>query len=112
MKVYPVTKKWDGVDANPDTNWFTKDVEIVRRFSDAVKHTFQFSCPTATIINLQLKFNGITKIHNFNGGVEIGINDGEQFDVILHKGMTYNIQHKTGIQNVAVIIVESANLDV
>jgi hypothetical protein len=58
----------------------------------------------------KLKFNAITKVLNFNGGEPIGTNDGNQFPVILHRGMTYNIQHKTGTQACAVVITESLDV--
>jgi len=63
------------------------------------------------IINLQITYNGITKVHNFNDGIAIGANNGEQFSVILHSGMSYNIQHKTDTQACAVVITESFNVD-
>ena len=118
--VREVAKKWDAITISPDTNWFAFDLGpsvnsqrkgISITFDRPVKHLFQFSCPTATVINLQLKFDSITKVHTFNDGVEIGADNGEQFTVTLHKGMTYNIQHKTGIQNCAVVITESFNVD-
>ncbi len=123
-----VDKKWDAVTVAPDTNWFASDLKPSRNserlspklsgltgisspFNNPVKHLFQFSCPTATVINLQLKFEGITSVHNFNGGAEIGINNGHQFSITLHKGMTYNIQHKTATQACKVVITESFNVD-
>ena len=118
--VREVAKKWDAVAVAVDTDWFAQDLTsstnaqrsgVSSNFDAPVKHTFQFSCPTATVINLQLKYNSITKVHNFNGGSEIGVNNGTQFSVILHSGMTYNIQHKTATQACAVVITESFNVD-
>jgi len=116
-----VNKKWDAVAVAPDTNWFVQDLgpsanssrgKIGADCYDApVKHTFEFSCPAATVVNLQLKYNAITKVFTFNSGNAIGANDGHQFSAILHDGMTYNIQHKTGTQACAVVITESFNVD-
>jgi hypothetical protein len=118
--VREVAKKWDAVSVAPDTDWFGTDLTLspnherhgVSVFFDApVKHSFQFSCPTATVINLQVKYNSITKVHNFNSGVAIGANDANQFSVIVQPGMSYNIQHKTATQNCSVAITESFNVD-
>ncbi len=118
--VREVAKKWDAVAVAPDTDWFAQDLMsstnaqrsgVVSNFDAPVKHTFQFSCPTATVINLQLKYNSITEVHNFSGGQEIGVNNGNQYSVILHSGMTYNIQHKTATQACKVVITESFNVD-
>ncbi|MCH8313683.1 MAG: hypothetical protein IID17_11935 [Nitrospinae bacterium] len=118
--VREVAKKWDNVAVAVDTDWFAQDLTsstnaqrsgVSSNFDAPVKHTFQFSCPTATVINLQLKYNAVTKVVNFNGGEAIGSNDGHQFSVILHSGMSYNIQHKTSTQACAVVITESFNVD-
>jgi len=118
--VREVAKKWDGVAVAPDSNWFAQDLGpsdnsqrhgIASHFDAPVKHTFEFSCPTATVINLQLKYNAATKVFTFNSGNAIGGANGHQFSVILHSGMTYNIQHKTGTQACAVVITESFNVD-
>ena len=118
--VREVAKKWDSVAVAADTDWFAQDLTpstndqrlgVASHFDTPVKHTFQFSCPTATVINLQLKYNSVTKVINFNGGEPIGAGDGHQFSVILHSGMSYNLQHKTATQACAVIITESFNVD-
>jgi len=118
--ILEVTKKWDNVAVAPDTDWFAQDLSpsttaqrrgIASVFDAPVKHNFQFSCPTSTVINLQLKYNSITKVFNFNDGKTIGANTGNQYSIILHEGMTYNIQHKTGTQACSVIITESFNVD-
>lgn len=123
-----VDKKWDAVSIAVDTNWFASNIKpssssqrinahtVSRRgisspVGNPVKHTFQFSCPTATVINLQIKFAGLTKTFTFNDGVAIGVNIGKNFSVVLHTGMSYNIQHKTDTQNCAVVITESFNVD-
>lgn len=123
-----VTKKWDAVAIDPDTDWFSSNIRPSRNsqrlnprlngrkgisspVDNPVKHLFQFSCPTPTVINAQIKYNSIVKVHNFNRGIAIGANDGNQFSITLHKGMSYNIQHKTGSQSCALIITESFNVD-
>ncbi|MFQ5435632.1 MAG: hypothetical protein ACE5FD_12210, partial [Anaerolineae bacterium] len=118
--VMEVAKKWDNVAVAPDTDWFAQDLGpstnaqrsgIASNFDAPVKHSFEFSCPASTVVNLQMKYNSITKVFNFNGGDSIGPNDGNQYSVILHSGMTYNIQHKTGTQACSVVITESFNVD-
>ncbi|GJL78815.1 MAG: hypothetical protein NPINA01_18040 [Nitrospinaceae bacterium] len=118
--VMEVAKKWDNVAVAPDVDWFSEDLapstDVERRgmtshFSAPVKHTFEFSCPLETAVNLQMKYNAITKVFNFNDGEPIGANDGNQYSVILHSGMSYNIQHKTATQACSVIITESFNVD-
>ncbi len=118
--VREVGKKWDNVAVAVDTDWFGQDLApstndqrqgMASNFDAPVKHTFQFACPTATVINLQLKYNSITKVINFNGGEPVGSGDGNQFSVILHDGMAYNIQHKTATQACSVVITESFNVD-
>jgi len=118
--VREVAKKWDNVSVAVDTDWFAQDLTsstnaqrsgVAFNFDAPVKHTFQISCPTATVINLQLKYNSIIKVFNFNGGEPVGSNDSHQFSVILHSGMSYNIQHKTAAQACSVVITESFNVD-
>jgi len=119
--VREVGKKWDSVSVAPNTSWeiVDKDGQSVTEIKPSmnpnsgqpVKHTFQFVCPTATVINLQVKFNGITKVHALNGGAPIGSNNGNNFSFMLQPGMTYNIQHKTAAQNCSVVITESFNVD-
>ena len=118
--VREVAKKWDNVAVAPDTDWFTQDLMpstsaeragVSAHFDAPVQHNFQFSCPEVTVINLQIKYNSITNVFTFNSGNAINAFDGHQFSVILHSGMSYNIQHKTGTQACAVVITESFNVD-
>lgn len=118
--VREVAKKWDAVAVAPNTDWFAADLApstnarrgaVSIHFDSPVKHLFQFSCPVATVINLRLKFNSITKVFTFNAGNAVTALNGYQFSVVLHAGMTYNIQHESGTQACAVVITESFNVD-
>ena len=105
-----------------DTDWLAADVGqatdaqrnvagIAGADGAPVKHNLQIMVPTSTIVNLQLKKDGITKVLDLNSGEALVANAGYNFSVILYSGQTYNIQHKTGTQNVAVTISESFNID-
>ena len=52
-------------------------------------------------MNVQLKNGGTTKVFNLNAGTALTANAGYQFALILGPGDSYNVQHKTGTQNVA-----------
>jgi hypothetical protein len=110
-RVWDVGKKWNSTSIAPDTDWFSADITPNQRNLESVKHTFQFMCPTTTVVNMQLVFNSITKVLAFNSGVALDANNGYVFTVLLQKNMSYNIQHKTGTQNCSVIITESGNAD-
>lgn len=97
-----------------DTDWFPADIGANdAQFWIPVRHTFQFSCPAATVINLQVAGEAVTgdKEFIFNSGIAIGVDNAHQFSVILYQGMTYNIQHKTGTQNCSVFITETFSDD-
>ena len=115
-----ITKKWDAVTVGPDTDWFASDlthsspserIGEAARWTFPVKHTFQFTCPVATIINIQLKFNAITKVVTLNSGNEQGATNGHNYDLIVPVGASYNIQHKTGTQACGLFVIESYNTD-
>ncbi len=104
-----------------NTDWFANDItpglDARKSFAlddtfTVVKHTLQLFVPTSTVVNIQYKFNGITKVFLLNGGTALATNAPAQFDVILFPGSSYNIQHVTGTQNVAAIITESFNVDI
>lgn len=116
-----VAEKWDAVAIAVDTNWFTDDIVpfiparkdfALEDGATVVKHTLEIVVPADTVVNIQKKFNIITKTVTLNGGDVLLADVGYQFDLMLQKGMTYNIQHKAGNQIVAVIITESYNTDI
>ena len=125
-----VIAKWNSDAATMqavDENWFTTDIkpsqEARKRFAldDAftvVKHTLQLFVTTDTVVNVQYKFEGqdtpgvVVKVFNLNGGADLVANAPFQFDLILLPGSSYNIQHKTTVQNVAAVIAESFNVDI
>jgi len=111
MRIQQVAKKWDNTSIAPDTDWFSINLGPIERNQASVKHTFQFMCPTATVINLQITYDSIIKVYDFNSGVALSENSGYVFSAIIHQNMTYNIQHKTGTQNCSVAITESLNAD-
>ncbi len=92
------------------TDWFSTD--IIGRANAAVKHTLQIMVPTTTIVNIQLKFNAITKVIALNGGTALPAVSLHKESLIIYPGMSYNIQHAATTQNVACSIVESENVDI
>ena len=102
-------------------DWFPSDIvpfqESRKRFAlddsfTVVKHTLQLFVPTATVVNIQYKFNGILKVLNLNDGAALTANSAFQFDLVLFPGASYNVRHITGSLNVAAIITESFNVDI
>jgi len=106
----------------PNIDWFISPikpgVEGRKRFAlddsfTVVKHTLQLFIPVTAIVNIQYKFNNITKVFLLNGGDPLVANAPFQFDLILVPGSSYNIQHQDmDPQNVAAIIAESFNVDI
>lgn len=93
-----------------NTDWFPADLTLLDPvFWNPVRHTLQFSCPTATVINVIVAGNGVTGDKTFvlNTTTALGVNEGHQFSLILSSGMTYNIQHATATQNCTVFITET-----
>ena len=94
-----------------DTDWFATDI-VPLITGTSVKHVIQIMVPTATVVNVQLKRDSITKVYNLNDGVTLAANSGLQFDLMLKAGDSYNIQHKTATQNVSCTIFEALNADI
>ena len=118
--VREVAKKWDNVSVAADAAWTVIDkngdpVQEIKPSMNAtsgspVYHSFLFSCPTATSLYLELKFNSISKPHNFQEGDQVGADNGSGFLVPIHKGMTYTVHHKgPGSINCSVTITEEFN---
>lgn len=95
---------------NANIDWFSGD--ITGRGNVAVKHTISIMVPTSTVVNLQTVFNSINKLLNVNEGIALNANCIYQFDMVVYPGMTYNIQHTVGNQNVVAYISESENTDI
>lgn len=108
----PTRQRWEtSATVAINTDWFSND--IGSRANAAVRHTLQIMLPAASIVNLQIVFNSITKVFNLNNGGALNANAAYQFDFIVYPGMTYNIQHVAGgSQNVAVSIIESDRVEV
>lgn len=117
-----VAKRWLGAgDVAINTNWFANDINgfdvSARKFSPqdnvtAVKHTLQIIVPTETVVTIKASLDGFAKDIIVNNNNAIVANVGIQFDLDIVRGMTYNVQHSTGSQNVAIIITESMNTDI
>ena len=111
-----IGSRWEtSATVNVDSDWFGTDLtyDAGGNQSDLPrKHTIQIMMPTSSVVNIQLKKNSITKTLDLNGGSALTGNAAYQFDLMLFNGMSYNIRHKTGAQNVACIISESFNTDI
>jgi len=115
-----------------DVNWFPNDLtpsqEARKRFAldddfTVVKHTLQIQVDGAGVIaTVILKLTSQdtpTPTVNFsksillNAGAALPEEAGSQFDIILVKGASYNIQHNAGgTINPSVFITESFNVDI
>jgi len=125
-----VATRWFDAGVNPalatDPQTITPGQEARNRFSlnDAstvVKHTLQIVVSAAAIVNIKMRFTSqdVTPIVNaektliLNGGTALTADVGFQFDIILVKGASYDIQHTSGGAIVAsVFISESFNVDI
>ena len=106
-----INANWFAVDIDP----FDATFEEKKRNDhvDVVKHTLQITVPTATVVNIQSKFTGTaTKVKDVNNGTALVANATVQFDLLLERGDTYNIQHKTSTQNVDIQIFASFNTNI
>jgi hypothetical protein len=94
-----------------DTDWFSADL-VPSSSGDTVsamyKHSLMIHCPTSTIVNIQYVIDGSTIVMNLNGGVALSAGAVYIFDILLPQGVTgYNVQHKTGTQNITCIVSET-----
>ena len=113
-----VAKRWEtSATIAPDVDWFGADlapvgVAQITADKSTVKHTLQIMVPISTEVNVQLKNNALVKVFDLNEGVALVANAGYQFDLILERGDTYNIQHKIGTQNIAALVSQALNSDI
>jgi len=110
----PVVKRWEATaTVGPDTDWFPKAISAVDSTTTfPVKHTIQGTTPEATVVELHILTDLIPKVMIANAGNSQNANAGYHFELILWPGDTYNIRHKTGIQNVSCKIFETDNVDI
>ena len=91
-----------------DTDWFASN--ITPKNSPA-NHRLYVRLATTSIVNLRMDDGTNTDLQmDLNEGVALTANALYAFDLIVPAGYSYNIQHKTGTQNVNVWIVESSVL--
>ena len=99
------------IDTNTavDTDWFTVDISVGDgNYNNYVyKHTLQIYVATTTVLNLQYIIDGATVTYDLNSGVAQPGGAVHQYDILLPPGSSYNIQHKTGTQNVSCVIAET-----
>lgn len=91
-----------------DTDWFAANITPTNA---PANHRIYIRMATTSIVNLQMDDGTNSNIvMNLNDGVALDANDLYAFDVIIPDGYSYNIQHKTGTQDVNGWIVESGVL--
>lgn len=101
-----VIQKAAEIDLNKavDTDWFASNIEPTNAPS---VHRITLKVETSTVVNLQMDGDGATNERmDLNGGNALTAHALYTFDIPIPAGFSYNIQHKTGTQNVAVTIVE------
>jgi|TARA_Y100000310_G_scaffold105331_1_gene103765 hypothetical protein len=91
-----------------DTDWFAANITPTEA---PANHRIYIRVATTTIINLQMDDGTNTNLTmNLNDGVALDANDLYAFDIVVPAGYSYNIQHKTGTQNINGWIVETSYL--
>jgi len=114
-------QKWDNVSVAINTDWFASDIGSEVRpgkrgfqeyYNAPVKHSIQIMVPTESVVKVIGTLGGITKTLELNNGLSLGANNIYIFDIIVHVGFTYNLQHLTGTQNPMCLITESFNCDI
>ena len=92
-----------------DTDWFSVDISVGdNNYNNYVyKQTLQIHVSTTTVLNLQYTLGGSTVTYDLNSGFAQPGGAVHQYDILLPPGSTYNVQHKTGTQNVSCVIAET-----
>tara|TARA_Y100000310_G_scaffold95109_2_gene92960 strand:- start:1150 stop:1515 length:366 start_codon:yes stop_codon:yes gene_type:complete len=91
-----------------DTDWFTANISPT---NTPANHRIYIRMATTSIVNIQMDDGTNSNIEMIlNDGVALDANDLYAFDIIVPAGYSYNIQHKTGTQNINAWIVESSVL--
>ncbi len=87
-----------------DTDWFTSNIEPTQK--QAI-HRIYIRLATESVVNIQLDDGTNTDITlDLNEGSALSANSLYVFDVHIPAGYSYNLQHKTGTQNINCWIVE------
>ena len=99
-----------------NTDWFPADLRVGLP-RDARRFTFQFNCPTESIVSLQVEavdsnLDAITETEwDFNAGVALTAGAGYQFSWLGFPSTTFNIHHESGTQNCKVLITREKTDD-
>lgn len=115
MEIAPEFKasRWEAsATVAVDTNWFADNIKPSHRGKGS-KFTVQIMVPTVTVVEFDITDGTTNKTAAVNNGGALIADKWYQFDVVVPPGYTFNIQHKTTTQNMAVVIFESpSNSDV
>lgn len=94
-----------------DADWFTQDIGPSHR-NRGSKFTLLMAVPTSTVVEVDIDDGTTEKTATLNGGTALTADAWYVFHITVPWGYTFNIQHKTGTQNVACIVDETvANSD-
>jgi len=90
-----------------DTNWFTTNIAPENKGKQS-KFTILMMVPTSTVVEVDIADGTTNKTGTLNGGTALTASAWYVFNITVPPGYTFNIQHKTGTQNVACIIDETS----
>ena len=90
----------------PDTNWFTNNV-VPSRPGRMAKYSILMAVPTSSVVEVDITDGTTNKTATLNDGTALTAAAWYVFSVAVPPGYSFNIQHKTGTQNVAGIVCES-----
>lgn len=91
-----------------DTDWFSSNISS----TDApANHRLYIRLATTSVINLQVDDGTNTDVEMvLNKGTALTANHLHAFDIMVPSGYSYNIQHKTGTQNINCWVVETGGI--
>ncbi len=119
-----IAKKWDAVATAANADWFASDLDkstsaerkaggVFLHTEFPVKHTLQIECPSSTVVKVVQTFNAVQKTVYLNRGKKIRAGEKIIDHLVVHTGMTYNIQHEHSTTlNCSAIVTESYNVDI
>tara|TARA_Y100000310_G_scaffold60574_1_gene55910 strand:- start:761 stop:1129 length:369 start_codon:yes stop_codon:yes gene_type:complete len=91
-----------------DTDWFAANISAT---NSPANHRLYIRLATSSVVNLQMDDGTNTDLEmNLNNGNSLTANSLYAFDIIVPAGYSYNLQHKTGTQNINAWIVEGSVL--
>ncbi len=67
--------------------------------------------PTSSVVNVIITDGTTAKTAGLNEGTALSADAWYSFDVLIPVGYSFNIQHETGTQNVALFVFESSDLN-